>query len=241
MQASTQSQAAGAPAQLPSATAPQAQAPRVSITTVGPGGTTQTLEVPKTRAEVEELLTQRSELSSQLINVTGRRRELSEEIRSAPEGASRAGLEDRLRLLDQRILQIETDIATTGRQLAMAPASLTSSEFPSGGGGGGDETGEILAVLTVLAIPVIAFVYWWRRRRRRRGVAKSQPQFQGESAQRLERLEQGMDAIAVEIERISEGQRFVTKLLAESHSPVGVANRTKRPRAASAVDDLREE
>src|SRR5688500_17937058 len=179
MQASTQSQAAGTPAQSPSATAP-AQAPKVSKTTVGPGRTTQTLEVPKTRAEVEELLTQRSELSSQLINVTGRRRDLSEEIRSAPEGASRAGLEDRLRLLAQRILQIETDIATTGRQLAMAPASLTSSEFPSSGGGG-DEMGEVLAVLTVVAMPVIAIVYWWRRRRRNRGVAKSQPQFLGES------------------------------------------------------------
>jgi hypothetical protein len=28
-----------------------------------------------------------------------------------------------------------------------------------------------------------------------------------------------MDAIAIEIERVSEGQRFVTKLLSEAHSP----------------------
>ncbi|HEY3257253.1 MAG TPA: hypothetical protein VGJ64_00220 [Gemmatimonadaceae bacterium] len=32
---------------------------------------------------------------------------------------------------------------------------------------------------------------------------------------RLERMEQGIDAIAVEVERISEGQRFTTKLLSE--------------------------
>jgi hypothetical protein len=32
---------------------------------------------------------------------------------------------------------------------------------------------------------------------------------------RLERMEQAIDSIAVEIERISEGQRFTTKLLAE--------------------------
>ena len=32
---------------------------------------------------------------------------------------------------------------------------------------------------------------------------------------RLERMEQSIDSIAVEIERISEGQRFTTKLLAE--------------------------
>lgn len=34
-------------------------------------------------------------------------------------------------------------------------------------------------------------------------------------AHRLERMEQAIDSIAVEVERISEGQRFTTKLLAE--------------------------
>ena len=32
---------------------------------------------------------------------------------------------------------------------------------------------------------------------------------------RIDRLEQSMDAIAIEIERISEGQRFVTRILSE--------------------------
>lgn len=32
---------------------------------------------------------------------------------------------------------------------------------------------------------------------------------------RLERIEQAMDAIAIEVERISEAQRFTTKLLSE--------------------------
>jgi len=36
-----------------------------------------------------------------------------------------------------------------------------------------------------------------------------------EIAQRLARVEQVVDATAVEVERISEGQRFTTKLLAE--------------------------
>jgi hypothetical protein len=39
---------------------------------------------------------------------------------------------------------------------------------------------------------------------------------------RLERIEQAVDAIAVEVERISEGQRFTTRLLAEgARSPAG--------------------
>lgn len=37
----------------------------------------------------------------------------------------------------------------------------------------------------------------------------------GASEERLARIEHGVDAIAVEVERISEGQRFTTKLLSE--------------------------
>lgn len=36
-----------------------------------------------------------------------------------------------------------------------------------------------------------------------------------ETSMRLERIEQAIEAMAVEVERISEGQRFVTRLLAE--------------------------
>lgn len=47
------------------------------------------------------------------------------------------------------------------------------------------------------------------------------PALSPEVATRLERMEQSLDAIAVEVERISEGQRFTTKLLAESsNTPV---------------------
>jgi hypothetical protein len=45
---------------------------------------------------------------------------------------------------------------------------------------------------------------------------------------RLERMEQAIDAIAVEVERISEAQRFTTKLLTEraGGSPDQPQNRT---------------
>ena len=33
--------------------------------------------------------------------------------------------------------------------------------------------------------------------------------------QRMDRIEQAIDAVAVEIERVSEGQRFTTKLLSD--------------------------
>src|SRR5215212_5294431 len=45
---------------------------------------------------------------------------------------------------------------------------------------------------------------------------------------RLERMEQALDSIAVEVERISEGQRFTAKLLAER--PTATENLPERAR-----------
>jgi hypothetical protein len=41
------------------------------------------------------------------------------------------------------------------------------------------------------------------------------PRIPMEVTSRLERIEQALDSVAVEVERISEGQRFTTKLLSE--------------------------
>lgn len=57
---------------------------------------------------------------------------------------------------------------------------------------------------------VMAFVHL--RTRRNPGVVMGAV---GRIEDRLTRIEQGMDAVAVEVERISEAQRFTTKLLTE--------------------------
>lgn len=50
---------------------------------------------------------------------------------------------------------------------------------------------------------------------RRMDAKSAQPRTPPEVIERLERMEQAIDSIAVEVERISEGQRFTAKLLAE--------------------------
>lgn len=223
MQAPTQDQAPNPPALAP--------APQVFITRTGADVAAQPLALPKTSAEVEALQTRKQELTEELANVSARRHELSEEIRVAPDGASRTGLEARLRLMDQRILQLETDIGTTSRQLSSTPAELIaiaqSESRPQSNDG--DFEGGFAAGVTAL-LSVIAVVALWRRfrRRRRGGAPPSKENLMAESVQRLERLEHGMEAIAIEIERVSEGQRFVTRLLSEQ-APVGAANRIARP------------
>ena len=49
-----------------------------------------------------------------------------------------------------------------------------------------------------------------------------QPSVPPDVTARLERMEQAIDSIAIEIERISEGQRFTTKLLSERASAMPV-------------------
>lgn len=221
MQASTQPQAAPPPAEAP--------AHPFTVTTTGPGGTSQTLAIPSTAEEMQELRAHRDELSSQLTSVASRRSSLSEQIRSAPEGASRTGLEARIRLLDQRILQLETDIAATGRQLSAAPASLLdyTESRPSG-----DDFEEGMAAGAVPLLLLFGIVAGYRRFRRRRGAKGAIPpaNLLTDSAQRLERVENAVEAIALEIERVGEGQRFVTRLLSEQ-APLAGAHRIGQPAA----------
>lgn len=199
-------------------TAIQTPRPSTSITIVAPDGKTLTLPVPSTESELRQLLAQREELSDQLGSVSARRNQLASEIRNRSVDATRGGLEERLRLLDNRILQLETDLASTGRQIASAPSDLIAETQPPRVQGGGDdfEEGVMSGGFSVLVL--LSIVYFFQRwRRKRRGSAPA-ARLGDESAQRLERLENGMEAIAVEIERVSEGQRFVTRLLSESQS-----------------------
>ncbi|HEX2724109.1 MAG TPA: hypothetical protein VHM24_14420, partial [Gemmatimonadaceae bacterium] len=202
------------------------QSSPAAITTVGTGGKTQTIQIPKTHAEIEGLLQQREELARQLNNVSARRQELSTEIRTAPEGASRTGLEARLSVLDQRILQLETDIAGVGRQLSLAPGDLLAfSERANRQPSGGDfEEGMGAGVSMAVVFFAALWAFRWWRRRRNPSAKKTAAPLPMDSS-RLERLEQGMEAIAIEIERVSEGQRFVTRLLSESPSRLGVSSR----------------
>ena len=73
----------------------------------------------------------------------------------------------------------------------------------------------MIAVIT-LGVPLVR---GFARRLERGGP----PQLPPEVLARLERMEQAIDSIAVEVERISEGQRFTTKLLAERASEAGSA------------------
>jgi hypothetical protein len=65
-------------------------------------------------------------------------------------------------------------------------------------------------VVMALGIPIIrSFTKRWER------ASIAPPPTSPELTSRLERIEQAVDSIAIEVERISESQRFVAKLMAE--------------------------
>ena len=77
----------------------------------------------------------------------------------------------------------------------------------------------LIPITALLVIPVSIIGYPLAKAIARRLDRETlQPRVPSEVTARLERLEQGVDAIAIEVERISEGQRFVTKLLSEKHA-----------------------
>ena len=205
------------------------QSPRTptSIVTTGPDGKQHTLPIPLTRADVRELTARRSAISDQLGNVSSRRTGLANEISTTPDAASRVGLQERLRLLDSRILQLESDLATTGQQLSAAPTGLLSEARESQPDPDeGFMDGVLTGGFSVLGSATILF-FFLRRRWKRRKPALTQAA--GVESARLERLENGMDAIAIEIERISEGQRFVTRLLSEAQPVLDPQHRIAQP------------
>jgi hypothetical protein len=85
----------------------------------------------------------------------------------------------------------------------------------------------VIIASTAIILTAMGMIYSLVRRR----VERQQLRAPGleEIAARLERLEAGVDATAVEVERISEMQRFTTRLLSEraERDAVGI------PRAGS--------
>jgi hypothetical protein len=72
-------------------------------------------------------------------------------------------------------------------------------------------------VLAAGAVVIRAFADWWVRARQLEHAERqmvADPPLAAIEA-RLTRIEQAVEAIAVEIERVSEAQRFTTNLLAE--------------------------
>jgi hypothetical protein len=90
-----------------------------------------------------------------------------------------------------------------------------------GGAGMAASAGEVQHASVHLALTLAgAFLVWalvaGRRAGRERGRSGPVPAMTGVFGDRLTNLEQSVDAVAIEVERIGEGQRFMTRLFTEN-------------------------
>jgi hypothetical protein len=72
--------------------------------------------------------------------------------------------------------------------------------------------GMATAIILAIGVPVA------RAYTRKLDADAKNPRVPLDVTNRLERMEQAIEAVAIEVERISEGQRFTTKLLSEGRS-----------------------
>jgi hypothetical protein len=201
-------------------------APAAPTAPSAPGAAPAIAGLPRqyTRADLPGLRDRRSELSRQIESASERREEAVEALKTAPP-AARAGLEGRIAVLDQRIMKLEEDIAANGQALAAAQlggGSESGTEVPAQRYGP-FSSGQLTAISIVSIVMIWGPLAWAATRVmvRRWAHAKPAPQIL-ESSARLERMEQAIEAVAIEIERISEGQRFVTQSLAKPREAVPV-------------------
>jgi len=221
--------------QPPQAAAPSGPAPSVLIQGT-PGTQPTSLPIPRTARDLDALNTRRNELSNQLQSVDSRRSKLLSQLKQTGDPTAIKGLEARLSLLDARQLQLESDIAQTGQQLSGASAGMiaTTSE-PVFYGGFSSKQVMALSILSIIFVLFPLAVGVGRAIWRRSAKPAVPPAALTETAQRLERLESSIDAIAVEVERISEGQRFVTKLLSEGQSAPMIGSGQRAPETVRAA------
>jgi len=167
------------------------------------------------RVQLAGLQAQWSSLKSQLDQM----------LRNNP---ARPGVQQRWADVAVQRAQVEGNLAQVEAQIAQ----LTGSPFPSShgrapnfgfGGRVNPNVGIPIGAVVFLAMLLPVSIAWAKRI----GRPPVRPaSLSREATERLERMEQAIDAVAIEVERISEGQRFVTKILAE---------RPKRAEPASAA------
>lgn len=166
---------------------------------------------------------QRSELRNQLDRLEEKRDDLVRELtgENASQNASvRSGVEARIKELDARISETEKQIATADQSVSNAAAVPGANVEPPRPvrNGPPEEVFIIPIVFTIFVLFPIAIAYSRRIWRRGATIISPVPQ---EVRDRLDQMADAVESIGLEVERIGEGQRFITKVMSENGRAIG--------------------
>ena len=167
----------------------------------------------------QALATAQREIEQKLGEMRAQRAGLEDALRSTTSRPGRLEIQTRIDRVDREIAELERAMSRMGRNVEVrqdrgATFSGTGPQLP---GFPPARIDPVPIIGTTLGILFVAFPlaltisrYIWKRSTHAPAPALSQ-----EQTRRFDRLEQSVDAIAIEVERISENQRYLTKLLAE--------------------------
>lgn len=167
-------------------------------------------------ATYEALRHSRDELRNQLGGLEDQREDLVEQLAEPTSvGPVKQGIESRIAAIDARITAIDRQIADADAAVARAaavPGAIVPPPPDPPEPGPPEEFWVIMGIFMFVVVLPLTIAYARRIWRRGAAAITSLPQ---DIYDRFSRLEQGVDAIAVEVERIGEGQRFLTRLHTE--------------------------
>lgn len=184
-------------------------------------GKSAVLQIPQSHDDMMALLSQRRVISEQLDQATERRNDLLEQMNEAP-AAAKAGFQAQLNVVSDRIVQLESSMNVIAQEIAGSSPALAAmaeqpSEPPSEDEPGNFQEGIFLGAAGMfIGLTTLLLLGRWIWKRFIREDLPQSRKLPSADSERLQRVEQGIEAMAIEVERISEGQRFVTKLISES-------------------------
>ena len=172
--------------------------------------------VTSPEAVYQGMLHQRDELNNQMDRLKDERRDITNRLNGEEQisSADKAGLEKRLTTVDGRIDALDKQLAQADAQVASAAAmpGAIVERPPEPRHGPPEEAFVLGGIFLFVAIFPISIAFARRIWRRSAAAVATLPH---DIVERFTQIDQAVESIAVEVERISEGQRFTTKLLSE--------------------------
>jgi hypothetical protein len=188
--------------------------PAVAATPQAPGGS-----ADLSQFSISQLREMHQELKSQRQELANRREPTAAEYEGGT-GVNRDGMGERLRLLDNNIMLYEKEIVRVGQAIAARGGDAATLQDGGGSSTAGmiheDEAGFMAFGFSAMTAVLTFFFVRRFFRKRYAGVAPGKQTNMIASNERLDRIENAVDSIAVEIERVSENQRFMTRLMTET-------------------------
>jgi hypothetical protein len=166
----------------------------------------------------DELRLLRENIRREFAELEERRDQISEQLQNPMVGgANRRGLETRIQQIDARIASLEAQGAEIDAAMARAAGTATtllpSRPAPVRAPDGGDDPFIVIGALFMLCVALPLSIAYARRLWKRGTDAVAA--FPADIAARLARIEQNVDIVALEVERIGESQRFITRAFSE--------------------------